>query len=172
MAVADDEKGRGKKEAADEGQLLAAAARDFQALWLSLAQRPWKSLVVIPVDVEFSVAEHARTLTDIGAALSEGPVTCLCLDDLAAPGDVNTGADRARTKAIVNRIRTMSQGTEPGQIVIALQAVTTHPLGVLIARTADVVVLCVRMEQSRVQDVRETMTLIGADKIAGCLLLE
>lgn len=170
--MADEEKGRAAKAAPEAAQLMARAARDFQALWLSLAQRPWKSLVVIPVDPDFSVAEHSRTLTDIGASLSEGPVTCLCLDDLASAEDANSGADRARTKAIVNRIRTMSQGTEPGQIIIALQAVTTHPLGVLIARTADVVVLCVRMEQSRVQDVRETMSLIGADKIAGCLLLE
>ncbi|MCI0571992.1 MAG: hypothetical protein L0Y66_14660, partial [Myxococcaceae bacterium] len=58
------------------------------------------------------------------------------------------------------------------QLIVAVQPVTVEPLGVLIAREADVVVLCIEMGHSRSEAVRRTTSLIGRERIAGCLVIE
>ncbi|MGA9521968.1 MAG: hypothetical protein WBV82_10915 [Myxococcaceae bacterium] len=167
-----DENRRTAKGAADTVQLTGRTAREFQELWLNLAQRNWKSLVLVPVDPDLSVMQMAKALADIGGPLSESPVTAVSLvDALDVLSPDNAGTDRARTKTIVNRIRSLRQG-DAGQLIIAIQPVTVEPLGVLVTRAADVVVLCIQMKHSRSEAVRRTQSLIGADRIAGCLVLE
>ena len=167
-----DENRRTAKGSADTVQVTGRTVREFQELWLKLAQRNWKSLVLVPVDPELSVMELGKALAEVGAPLSESPVTAVSLvDALDVLSPENAGTDRARTKAIVNRIRSMRQG-DAGQLIIAIQPVTVEPLGVLVTRAADVVVLCIQMKHSRSEAVRRTQTLVGVDRIVGCLVLD
>jgi hypothetical protein len=148
-------------------------SRDFQELWLKLAQRNWKSLVLVPVDPDISVIEIAKTLAEIGEPLSEDPVTAVSLGQaLDALGSGSSESERARTKSLVTRIRSMRKGSDAGQLIFAIQPVTVEPLGVLVTRAADAVVLCVRMGHSNVEAVRRSQALIGPERIAGCIVVD
>jgi hypothetical protein len=168
----DGEKQPAQGSPAERARALEPTARAYQELWLSLAQKHWRSLVLVPVDPGTSAMEPARVLAEVGTQLSDAPVSLLLAEHLDAPGGGLTVPERVRAKTITNRIRSLGHGTEPGQLIVAVEPVTVEPLGVLIARAADLVVLCVEMRQSRSEAVRRTQSLIGKERIAGCLLLE
>jgi hypothetical protein len=137
-------------------------ARRFHELWLTLSRTPWKSLVLVPVDPDGSSAELATGLANAGSHLSEGQVTLILDEALDSP---------SAAKSISNRVVSMRQGGAPGHLLVALQSVTVQPLGVVIARKADVAVLCVRLGTSRLADARRTIALIGEERIAGAIVV-
>lgn len=57
-------------------------SRDVQQLWLNLATRRWSSLVLVPVDAEFSAASIATSLADVGSRLRDSPVTAIVADGM------------------------------------------------------------------------------------------
>ncbi|MCI0571906.1 MAG: hypothetical protein L0Y66_14225 [Myxococcaceae bacterium] len=160
------------KDPEDGIQDAEPRAWDSQELWLSLAQRQWRSLVLVPVDREASVGDMARALADIGTQLADVPVTAVLADGLGGAGEGTQTSERARTKALVHRLRSLREAGAREKLVVAVQPVTVESLGVLVAREADVVVLCVEMGRSRSEAVRRTTSLIGRERIAGCLVVE
>ena len=163
--------GKRPKVSPKQTEALMRATRDIQELWLQLAPRNWKSMVVVPVEPDLSAAGYARSVAEVGASLGDGPVTFVNLEDLErAPNGAD--ADRGRARTVVNRLKSIRQGADPGQLVLVIQSVMTSPMGVLIARAADVVVLCVQMERTQLKDVRRTVELIGQDRIVGCLAID
>jgi len=57
------------------------------------------------------------------------------------------------------------------QLVVSIPSVVAEPLGVAAAREADLVVLCLELGLTSLAGARQTIELIGLDRIAGCLLL-
>lgn len=64
------------------GAAHGTPSRDVQHLWLSLARRRWSSLVLVPVDPDFSAAAIATSLADVGSRLRDSPVTAILADSM------------------------------------------------------------------------------------------
>ncbi|HEX9308172.1 MAG TPA: hypothetical protein VF894_11820 [Anaeromyxobacter sp.] len=178
----------------------------YQELWLALASRPWRSLVLVPADPAGSAVEIARSFADVGNQLSDVPVTAvtvtsleygsaLALVDLqqrVVRGERDTlAAAAARRTPLVEVTATAVEDLEPApdvsiprahggeslartpaaRLVIAIPAVCAEPLGLAVAKQADLVVLCVERARTRLSDVRRSADLIGRERMAGCFLV-
>jgi hypothetical protein len=131
--------------------------RGLQALWLRLAARPWRSLVMVPASPGASAATLVRGLAEVGLRLGEAGAAAIVAEVL--------GYDA--TRALAERLR----GADAWRLVVAIPAVTVEPLGLAVTREADVVVIAVERGRSRLADVARTVALVGRDRIAGCVLV-
>ena len=59
----------------------------------------------------------------------------------------------------------------PARLIISVPPVVTEPLGLTAAEEADAVVLAVRMNHSRMAEVKRTIQLVGRQRITGCFLV-
>ena len=57
------------------------------------------------------------------------------------------------------------------RLIIAIPPVITEPLGLATTSGADLVMICVELGRTRLEDARRTLQLIGRERVAGCLLL-
>ncbi|MBI5071116.1 MAG: hypothetical protein HZB56_23100 [Deltaproteobacteria bacterium] len=135
--------------------------REIQELWLALARRPWRSAVLVPVDPAGSAAIVAASLAEVGRRLRLGQVSAVVASRL----------DYEDAAQMVRRLEGLRGGVASDPLVVAIPSVVAEPLGVAVAREADLVVLCIELGQSSLAAARRTIELIGSDRIAGCLLL-
>jgi hypothetical protein len=159
-------------ESRKQSQASASAGSSpsaYQELWLSISTRPWKSLVLVPVDPDGSVMELTVALAEAGSQLSDAPVNSLIAE---APDFLNgPSSSRVPAKTLVNRITSLRHPESTGQLVIALPPLSRDPLAAVVARRADVTLLCIHKGKSETPAVRRTLQLIGRDRVAGCLWL-
>jgi hypothetical protein len=177
------------------------AERRFQELWLSLARFRWSSLVLLPADPVGSAAAIARGLADVGSRLSDVPVSAVTVDGLEYTsalairdlqrrvlGEQQCGAPDRRVVVHVTATPVEDEPSdaagprayggepivpapEPGQIVVAIPAVLSVPLGLAVVAEASAVVLCIERGRTQLADVRRTVELVGRDRIGGCFLV-
>jgi hypothetical protein len=72
-------------------------------------------------------------------------------------------AEPARTEALAK--------VPPARLIISIPPVLTEPLGLTATQQSDVVVLAVRMNRSRMDEVRRTLELVGRERVIGCFLV-
>ena len=142
-------------------------AREYQELWFSISRRPWRSIVLVPVDATVSAVNIASALVDVARWLREAPVTLFTMSD---------PLDYVAANQIVGPIGPHGHGSSglaaPNErVIVAVQPVSLEPLGLAVTRTADAVVLCIGKERSRLSAVRHTIALIGRERITGCVLI-
>jgi|SRR6266850_4906151 len=58
-----------------------------------------------------------------------------------------------------------------GQVIVAIEPVIARPLGIAVARAADVALLCIEMGRTRIASARRTMELVGRERFVGCVML-
>lgn len=136
-------------------QSRPAPPRDVQELWLALAARAWRSLVLVPADPAGSSAELARSLASAAAELGDANVTA------SADGTLDPGTALALVEG----------GAPSSRVLVAIPPVLLQPRGVGIARRADAVVACVQRGRTRIADVRRTLELVRSDRFVGCVLV-
>jgi hypothetical protein len=147
--------------------LAAAPGRTSQELWLSLARRSWRSAVLVPAEGRGTVAASAAGLAEVGRRLQLTPVTAV----EAAELDYDGVAQLVRRIAALRLTHLGALPVPPEQLVVAIPSVLREPLGVAVAREADVVVLCLQLGRTSLAGARRTIEVIGLDRFAGCLLL-
>jgi hypothetical protein len=59
----------------------------------------------------------------------------------------------------------------PARLIISVPPVVTEPLGLAATEEADAVVLAIRLNHSRMAEVKRTIQLVGRERITGCLLV-
>lgn len=59
----------------------------------------------------------------------------------------------------------------PARLIISVPPVISEPLGLTAAAEADAIVLAVRMNHTRIAEVRRTIQMVGRERIAGCFLV-
>jgi hypothetical protein len=59
----------------------------------------------------------------------------------------------------------------PARLIISIPPVLTEPLGLTAAQESDAVVLAVRLNRSRMDEVRRTLQLVGRERVIGCFLV-
>jgi len=123
--------------------------------------------VLVPADQRGSAAAAAVALAEVGRRLRLTQVSAL----VAARLDYEEAAQLARRLAALRFPGATPGPGAPDQLVVAIPALATDPLGAAVAREADVVVLCVDLGRTSLAGARQTIQLIGRDRIAGCLLL-
>jgi hypothetical protein len=143
-------------------ELAPEPGRVILELWMALSRRPWRSVVLLPADRRDSTEAAAKALAEVGRRLRLTRVEAVVAEEL--------GYEQAAT-LIRSLAAHGSTGGPTDQLVIALPSVVVEPLGVAVARQADLVVLCIRMGWSGLSDARQTVKLVGEDRVAGCLVL-
>ena len=177
----------GSPAAEAEPQSDGAVLQALQELWFVLAQRRWSSLVIVPAGEEGSASELARTLAEIGKNLSDVPVSAVSVR-LLAPGSARAlaalanhlrdGQRRLRSRDTIE-VGPMHRndrdedhvGPIAGQVIVCVPPVVAEPLSLAVAQAADAVVLKIELGKTRMRDIRRSMSLIGRDRIAGCILV-
>jgi hypothetical protein len=59
----------------------------------------------------------------------------------------------------------------PARLIISVPPVVTEPLALTAAEHADAVVLAVRLNRSRIAELRRSIELVGRERIMGCVLV-
>jgi hypothetical protein len=142
------------------------ADRVHQALWFTIARKPWGSVVLVPADEGLSTAAIAMGIADVGRRLRNAPVTAMVADEF----DYAFAAQLAPRVAAAGAAARAGDGA-PSRVIVSIPPVTVDPLGVAVAQAADATILCIAMGRSRVAAVQRTIQLIGRDCIAGCFLI-
>ncbi len=178
-----------------------SSAREYQELWMSLEGREWSSVVLVPAGRDGSAASVASALAGVGNELGGVPVSAVTLGAIEQGAtrdldvvkrhvqDVPAREEPERRAPLVdvttadppwcdedrrNRAVSAHEALAPardGRLVIAIPPVVDDPLGIGVARRADVVIVVVEMGRTSAGDVRRTLELIGRDRIAGCVVV-
>jgi len=135
--------------------------REIQELWLALSRRDWRSAVLVPADRHGSTDDAASALAEVGRRLRLTPVSALSAPRL----------DYESAAQLVRRLAALRLPSGEDRLVVSIPSVVAEPLGVAVAREADLVVLCLELGRTSLAGARQTVELIGLDRIAGCLLL-
>lgn len=167
------------------------AEREYQQLWLTLSRTDWTSIVVVPAGGE-SAGEIAKGLVDVGRELGKGILTAITItrmdyDVARALTDLQQFAERERRslpeRSEVEVHSSSAPLPSPGepasealvlapasQVVIAIPPVVDDPLGIAVARHADLVLLAIDLGRTQLEAARRTIQLIGRERIVGCVL--
>jgi hypothetical protein len=142
--------------------LAPEPGRVILELWMALSRRPWRSVVLLPADRRDSTEAAAKALAEVGRRLRLARVEAVVAEEL--------GYEQAGT--LIRSLAAHGSTSGPAdQLVVSIPSVVVEPLGVAVARQADLVVLCIRMGWSALDDARQTVQLVGEDRMAGCLVL-
>jgi len=146
----------------------SAAAPEMQELWFSLAHHPWSLLVLVPASEGGSTAAIATRLADVGRRLREVPVTFLIMADTI---DYPTAGRIVKALGAATRQDASPEDVPASKVVVAIPSVISEPLGLVVAKAADLVVLCIEKGKTALPSARRTIRLIGRERIAGSLLV-
>lgn len=142
----------------------SAPGVEFQELWFALARRHWRTVVLVPCEASFSTNVLATELANVGRVLLDVPVTAV----IARPDQY---ADLA--KAIAAAARPEATRAEPSapapRMIVAIEPVVEKPLGLALVHAADATILCLEIGRTRVAAVKQSIALIGRDRIAGSI---
>jgi hypothetical protein len=133
--------------------------RELQLLWLSLVQRSWRSLAVVPCDDSVTARLAAAALAEIAAFYDLGPV-----ETLDAIGALSGDGPRLA--------QDLAARVEAGKRVVVLVDPPLKGLGGFpLVVAAEVAVLLVRYG-SPLATVQGTIGLVGREKVLGCITIE
>lgn len=140
---------------------------EHQALWFALARRRLTSVVLVPADQGRPVAHVANALAEVGRRLGDSPVTAIVADNI----DYDFVARTAALLASTHRNEDRRPGSSPLEVIVAVHSVISEPLGLALVQAAGGVVLCLEMGQTRLDAARQTIDLVGRDRVVGCVVL-
>jgi hypothetical protein len=151
-----------------DGQALEEPTREHQTLWFALAHKGLVSVVLVPTDVGQAVGPLAAALSRVGQRLGDNPVTAI-VGEVIDYEFVKRASDII---AMTGKTPHKRPGASPLEVIVTVRPVTAAPLGLAVIQAADAAVLCIRMGRSRLSSVRETVALIGREKVAGWVVVD
>jgi len=143
-------------------------SHEHQALWFALARRRLTSVVLVPADRGSPVAQVANALAEVGRRLGDSPVTAIVADLIDYDFVARTAALLASTHRGGGSAR---PGASPLEVIVAVHSVISEPLGLALVQAADGAVLCVEMGRTRMDAARETIDLVGRERLVGCVTI-
>ncbi len=144
-----------KKPEAPKTTMTSESSRALQLLWLSVAQRPWSSLLLVPTHSGASTFDFAVRLTEVGR---NSTTTRLVLAD--ARGVTLEGVIRVKEGIAAH----VAQGA---RILVLVDPVVENPAGLEIARATDAALLCVTYGQTDIDTARRSLDLCGREFFLG-----
>lgn len=134
---------------------------EWHKLWLGLRSRRWLTLALVPASKNMSTDLTLRTavlLSKTGATHLRSPIhvadaTTITLSTLAT---------------LSEELAQCRQSGAP--VLIALPSVTENPAALSVAHEAEAVLLCVVREQTRVAEIKATVTDVGSNRFVGSVV--
>ena len=136
----------------------ALETRDLQLLWVSLVQRPWTSLVVVPTEAPVSARTAAAALSEIGGFHDLGQI-----ETMDAVG-VSSGEGLRLARYLGERVALGKR------VVVLVDPLTSSMAAFPLATAAERALLVVRYGTS-LSAAKATVELLGREKILGALAL-
>lgn len=130
----------------------------FQELWLATRRKPWRTLALVPAQESLSVYRLALRLARAGELAERAPIDVLRADCFGPQGLAQL-ADELR------------QGPPRGLSILSLGGLQARPFGARLAQAADAVVIVLSLGETHLSDARRAASLIGRDKLLGCVAL-
>jgi hypothetical protein len=130
---------------------------DWQRLWLATQARPWRSLALVPAGNEgpydftlpVAVALARTGMIHLGAQVHVADATGLALERILEFNDQ------------------LEQTMRSGAVILALPPMGASAVTVPLAKSADVALLCVLLQRTRLSDAKRTLEEIGSDRFIG-----
>ncbi|HXX32531.1 MAG TPA: hypothetical protein VEJ89_17650 [Myxococcaceae bacterium] len=146
--------------------LPSTPAASAQAVWFAVQGKPWSSLAVVPAGHGESALAAGNALYDVGVLASGGPMKLL-------DGRSVTLATSASFIVNMTSLLTASGDRRPQaqRLVVVLASVLEQPASIPIALAADAVVVTVTLGTTSLDDARQTLELVGAEHVLGCITL-
>jgi hypothetical protein len=131
-----------------------------QLLWLAIQQRPWRTLAVVGASPGVATFEIANMLAKLAWWYRGQPSSVADFRDLSL-------------RLVDHQLRDVAAQVNhhPITIVIALRSIFENPTVIPVASAVDAAVLCVHMNDTRINAARETITAIGKDRFLGTIVL-
>lgn len=133
--------------------------RDLQLMWVSLVQRPWSSLVVVPTEAPLSARATADALSEIGGFHDLG-----LIETMDAIG-VSSGEGLRLARYLGERIALGKR------VVVLVDPLTQTMAGFPLVTAAERALLVLRYGTS-LAAARTSVELVGKDKILGAVALK
>lgn len=133
--------------------------RELQQLWFTLSKQTWTNLAIVPADWGFSARRLAEDLVRVGELHKGGGIKLLDGQALVLN----------RSAALILQ---MSDQSEPVQRIVLLDALVSNQAGIPVAMAADKVLLVVKLGGTGLPSARQTVELVGEDRIIGCVALD
>jgi hypothetical protein len=132
---------------------------DWHGLWFSTVRQGFKSIAIVPVDWDLAPERLAQALADAGRL--QGVTSVRRINAVKAqPTDV---------RGVTESIRELThRGTS---LVVAVDPVVHSPAALPIACATDAFILVVRIGESSVASVRQTINAIGRHRLVGSIVI-
>jgi hypothetical protein len=147
---------------------VGSPSREIQEMWFGLARMRWTSLVLVPADEGESAAALATSLAEVGRRLRDAPITFMILADAI---DYSSAGEIIAAVASPGKGESALTVAPSGRVIAAIQPVIVEPLGLALTEAADAVVVCIHLGRTRLSAARQTIELIGRERVAGALLI-
>jgi hypothetical protein len=142
------------------------AVFDCKELWGSLARRPWRSILLLPVDDAAATASVAASLAEAGRRIGGAPVEVRVV---SSPLDADSAAQLV---ASVGSEAGGRAGAKSDRVIVAVPPLSVEPLGATVAQGVDAVVLVLCVGRTQLAAAQHTVDLVGRERLAGCLLVD
>jgi hypothetical protein len=130
----------------------------YERIWVTLLEREWRSLAVVPATDGGSASSVARGVARAGSQYLGQPVRLL-------------SAETAQFGEGRRLLESLSEGGLHGT-VISTASPTESETALLLVRNVDAVLLVVPLERTRVLELRRLGDEIGRDRIVGAVIAE
>ena len=149
--------------------------QELESVWLQL-RGAWSWIVVVPTGADYSSAPFAHALARVGARLSVHPVEFIEASHLdvdsaarlfARLGPSTLSRESSDAAAFVGQ----SWAPPISKTIVALESPLSNWFTRPLALASDGVVVCVRRGRDRVDNLRSTIRVFGADRIACCVFI-
>ena len=131
----------------------------LQQLWISLQQKPWRSLAVIAADKGIATLDVANALASIAWSYTGNPT---CVFDMR---DVSL-------RLLEHQMREMASQLRGGErVFVALRSCDENPTALPLARAADAAVLCVELQRTDVKAAQKTLETVGRERFIGTIMV-
>ena len=135
---------------------------DWQRLWLTVQQRDWRTLALVPagsnvpldLTLDAAVALARTGMAHYGAQIHVADATRVNFADMAD---------------FIDQLRETLSG---GPVILALAPATASPVTVQLAQSADVSLLCVVLKSMRVAEAKKTVEEIGRQHFLGAVTFQ
>jgi len=144
-------------------------------VWLQLRGK-WSWIAIIPAEPEFTTADFAHALSQVGSRLSAESIDFIEATNV----DLDSGSWLIGRlgSAAAESFRPAPEGgatnwTRPvTRTVVALDNPISNPLALPVALAADGVVVCVRRGRTSLSSIRRTIEAVGPERILCSVLID
>jgi hypothetical protein len=132
----------------------------LQQMWIAVQRRRWRSLAILAAGAGIPTLPTANLLAKIAWAYSGQPSAVFDLRDVSL-------------RLLEHQIQNVQlQVTNGERVFVALRSTSENPTAIALARTADAVLLCVTLGDTKTKAASDSIESVGRDRFVGCVVVD